>query len=171
MNHPEFAQIRQRYRHACGYCGITEDSAGGELTINHYRPRSAGGGDDLDNLVYAYVKCNQYKHDFWPTAEDHAQQRRIVHPLLDDVTHHFALNEQTGHLEPRTETGRFHIALLRLNRPQLIKHRLSQQLQIILREKQRLLAQQISELERTIAAQERYITLLQAHIERLRSTE
>ena len=171
MNHPELEQVRQRYCCACGYCGITEVSAGGELTIDHYRPRSAGGGDDLDNLIYACVKCNQYKHNFWPTAEDHAQQRRILHPQLDDVTLHFTLNEQTGHLEPRTETGRFHITLLRLNRPQLVKHRLSQQLQTILREKQRLLEQQIFELERTLTAQERYITLLQAHIERLHSTE
>ncbi len=171
MRHPEFERVRQQYRRACGYCGVTEISAGGALTIDHYRPRSADGGDDIDNLVYACIKCNQYKHDFWPTTEDNAQQRRILHPQRDTVTLHLTLDEQTGRLEPRTETGRFHITLLRLNRPQLVKHRLSQQLQTVLREKQQLLEQQIFALERTIEAQERYIALLQAYIERHRSLE
>ena len=42
---------------------------------------------------------------------------------------------------------------------------------MILSEKQRLLGQQLSALEQTVEAQERYITLLQAEIARLRSTE
>jgi 5-methylcytosine-specific restriction endonuclease McrA len=65
---------------------VSETSAGGELTIDHYRPRAAGGGDEDDNLVYACVKCNQYKADFWPDELDIAAGRRILHPLLDDGT-------------------------------------------------------------------------------------
>lgn len=42
----------------------------------------------------------------------------------DDLAVHFHSNEQTGLLEALTETGRFHIATLRLNRPQLVKYRL-----------------------------------------------
>lgn len=78
MPHLDIESIRQRYRYTCGYCGVTEVDAGGELTIDHYRPRSAGGDDDEANLVYACVRCNQYKGDFWPDSDDLARQQRVV---------------------------------------------------------------------------------------------
>jgi 5-methylcytosine-specific restriction endonuclease McrA len=96
--------IRQRYGYACGYCGVTEVSAGGVLTVDHHRPLSAGGDEHLDNLVYACVRCNQYKHSFWPTDVEQAHGFRVLHPLQDLLTHHYRLNHQTGQLEPLTET-------------------------------------------------------------------
>lgn len=169
MPHPKFEVVRRLYRHACGYCGVTEMDAGSEMTVDHWMPRMAGGSDELDNLVYACWKCNQFKHDFWPNADDLTNQRRILHPLLDDLALHLRSNEQTGLLEALTETGRFHIFTLRLNRPQLVKHRLGQQLQQMLQEKHHLLELQIDELRKTIAAQEHYLAALQAQIDQLRS--
>jgi hypothetical protein len=61
-----------------------------------------------------------------------------------------------------TPTGIFHITLLRLNRPQLVAHRLALRLQAVLREKISLLEQQNAELERTISAQEHYLAVLKA---------
>ncbi|MCZ7574897.1 MAG: HNH endonuclease [Ardenticatenaceae bacterium] len=170
MRHPKFERVRQRYQRACGYCSVPETAVGGELTIDHYQPRAAGGDDDDDNLVYACMKCNQYKGEFWPTSDDVVQGRRILHPLLDDLPIHLTENKQTGYLEAFTETGRFHIALLRLNRPQLVEHRLTRRLQHVLMEKQHLLEQQIAELRKTIAAQERYIGILEVQLERLRAS-
>ena len=72
MPPPELDLVRQRYGYACGYCGVTEISAGGVLTIDHFHPLSADGDDNLDNLVYACVRCNQYKHTYWPTPEERA---------------------------------------------------------------------------------------------------
>jgi hypothetical protein len=138
--------------------------------VDHYRPRGAGGGDEDENLVYACVKCNQYKGEFWPDAEDLAQGRRVLHPLLDDLTVHLREDEQTGHVQALTETGRFHIALLRLNRPQLVEHRLAHRLWRVLEEKRQLLEQQNAELRKTIAAQEQYIAMLESELERLRAS-
>lgn len=45
-------QVRQRANFACEYCGVTETDTGGQLTIDHFHPRSKGGDDDLDNLLY-----------------------------------------------------------------------------------------------------------------------
>ena len=92
-----------------------------------------------------------------------------MHPLLDDLATHLTEDEQSGRLQPLTETGRFHMALLRLNRPQLVRHRLGRSLQRVLVEKQHLLEQQIADLRKTIAAQERYIAILEAQLEQLRS--
>lgn len=98
MSHPRVEVIRRLYRYACGYCGITETDVGSEMTVDHFMPRTIGGSDELDNLVYACWKCNQFKHDFWPTADDLAHERRILHPLLDDLALHLYTNEQTGQL-------------------------------------------------------------------------
>ncbi len=165
MSRLELDLIRQRYAYACGYCGVTEVSAGGLLTVDHHRPLSSGGSDDLDNLVYACVRCNQYKHSYWPTATDEALGLRVLHPMQDLLTQHYRINRQTGHLDPLTETGQFHIILLRLNRPQLVKHRLAQELRTVLAGKLDLLEKQIHELQKTIAAQERYISALEEQID------
>jgi len=56
MRHSLFEAVRDRFQQSCGYCGVTEITVGGKLTIDHYRPRAAGGSDDQDNLVYACVR-------------------------------------------------------------------------------------------------------------------
>ncbi len=160
MSHPLFEAVRQRFRRSCGYCGVTETTVGGELTLDHYRPRAAGGSDELDNLVYACIRCNQYKSDYWPDDVDLAQGRRLLQPGIDDAFLHISEDESTGRLHGLTPTGAFHITVLRLNRPQLVAHRLARRLQKILEEKIRLLEQQNAEMERTIAAQERYLDVL-----------
>jgi len=51
-----------------------------------------------------------------------------------------------------------------------VEHRLARRLQRVLTEKQQLLEQQIAELKKTIAAQERYIAVLEAQLEQWRSS-
>ena len=120
MGHPLSEAVRERFQRACGYCGVTEITVGGELTLDHYRPRAAGGSDDQDNLVYACVRCNQYKGNFWSDSADLAYGRRVLHPGVDDISEHVITDENAGYLHGLTATGVFHIALLRLNRPQLV---------------------------------------------------
>lgn len=52
--------IRQRANFACEFCGVTETDTGSELTIDHFRPRTKGGTDDLDNLLYCCMRYNQH---------------------------------------------------------------------------------------------------------------
>lgn len=110
--------LRALYQFRCGYCGTTEVDAGGELTVDHFQPGSRNGPDSHDNWVYACFACNDYKGDYWLPDSDH----RILHPLQDDLAEHIRkLDDRV--LIPLTETGRFHIRRLRLNRPQLILQR------------------------------------------------
>jgi hypothetical protein len=168
MSHLLFEAVREQYQRSCGYCGVTETAVGAELTLDHHRPQAAGGGDEPGNLVYACIKCNQYKSDFWPDDVDLEQGRRILHPGIDNLSVHLVEDENTGYIRGLTPTGVFHITLLRLNRPQLVAHRLACRLQVILEEKVRLLEQQNSELERTLAAQERYLEVLRSQSSRRR---
>lgn len=38
-------QVRQRAGCACEFCGVTEESAASELTIDHYQPQAKGGSN------------------------------------------------------------------------------------------------------------------------------
>ncbi len=57
-------QVRERFGYRCGYCGVAEQEAGALLEIDHYRPLSAGGGEEIENLVYCCPACNRFKHDY-----------------------------------------------------------------------------------------------------------
>lgn len=149
--------MRERYNYRCGYCDVSEVDAGGELTVDHYRPLSA---DSDDNLVYACFRCNLFKGDFWSGVQDQEQGHRVLHPQRDDVSAHLAPNEQTGHVESLTETGRFHIALLQLNRPPLVGLRVRRRLIALLEVKQQLLEAEIAQLRLSLDARGRYIALL-----------
>lgn len=153
--------MRQRYGFRCGYCGVSETDTGGELTIDHFRPVSAGGGDEEANLIYSCFRCNTYKGDFTPTAADVQLGLRILHPLIDPIEQHFHENETNGILEPLTPTGRFHIELLRLNRPELIEYRAQRRLRVLLSESQRLLLSENEFLRTRVALLERYLKELQ----------
>jgi len=161
MQRAEFDDLRKQYSYACGYCHVTEISVGGELTIDHFKPRSAGGGDDRDNLVYACQRCNSYKHHFWPSDEQLRRGHRILHPIHDELASHIYLNRSTGRLEAWTPTGEFHITILQLNRPPLVKRRLAQQLAEVVQQKLMLVEQQNREMRTTMQIQQRYIALLE----------
>lgn len=112
-------QVRQRSGCACEFCGVREEDAGAALTIDHFRPRSKGGSDALDNLVYACPSCNQYKQDYWPTD---AQAVPLWNPRDEDFAEHFT-EAENGQLIALTIVGAFTIGHLRLNRSQLVAYR------------------------------------------------
>ncbi len=111
--------VRRRAGHRCEFCGVHETDAGGELTVDHYRPGSRGGTDHPDNLIYACSRCNLYKHDYWPESAD---VPRLWNPRRESLSAHF-VERPDGTLEPRSSTGAFTLRKLRLNRPQLVAHR------------------------------------------------
>jgi hypothetical protein len=112
-------QVRLRANFACEFCGVSEIDAGGELTIDHFRPRNNGGDDSLSNLIYCCIRCNQYKHDYWPIR---SEDPLLWNPRHEPASRHF-LELHNGTLHPLTATGAFTLQRLRLNRPSLVAHR------------------------------------------------
>ena len=166
MAHPKHADVRERYHRCCGFCGVGEDDAGGELTVDHFVPLLAGGGDDDENLVYACFRCNLFKADFFPSDADRLSGNVLLHPLRDDCPLHLRLDEETGRLEALTETGRFHLRLLRLNRQALVSLRLRKLFYSLLTARQVLLESEVRELRAIVSAQDRYIERLESLVER-----
>jgi hypothetical protein len=114
------AEVRQRAHFACEFCGVSEVDTGGLLTIDHFKPRSAGGTDSPDNLIYCCIRCNQYKHHYWPQNTEAPQ---LWNPRMEPASHHL-LELDDGALHPLTEIGAFTIRRLRLNRSPLVAYRL-----------------------------------------------
>lgn len=114
--------IRALYAFRCGYCGVTETESGGELELDHFRPRSHSGQDTPDNLVYACPTCNHFKGDYWPPSGA-GPDLMLLHLQQDDLSAHIG-SLPDGRLNGLTKRGWFHIQRLRLNRAQLIELRL-----------------------------------------------
>lgn len=157
MAHPLHERVRERYVHCCGYCSVSETESGGELTVDHYRPPGCGGDDELDNLVYCCHRCNEYKGKYWPSPDDEARGLRVLHPLGDDIQQHVRLGDGSGRLEPISETGRFHIELLHLNRPALVRHRLKEWRRRLQDEERELLRAECDRLRSLVKQQEEWI--------------
>jgi len=113
-------QVRQEAHFACEFCGVTETDTGGELTVDHFRPQTKGGTDDLDNLLYSCHRCNQYKADYWPARPDDPV---LWNPRQEPLETHLLILTD-GMLYPVTPTGAFTLKRLRLNRPPLVAYRL-----------------------------------------------
>lgn len=110
--------IREAYGYCCGYCSVSESDIGGKLQIDHYRPATKGGEDNLNNLVYACAHCNRFKGNYWPDESD-PQSLYLLHPVEDDPSPHLQITA-SGRMEGLTPRGWFHIRRLHLNRPQLV---------------------------------------------------
>lgn len=128
------SRVRRRAGYVCEFCGVTESDTGGELTVDHFQPQSQGGADILDNLIYAYHRCNQYKLDYWPA---NPKAPHLWNPRTEPASLHF-IETLDGFLQPLTATGAFTLARLRLNRPSLVAHRQQKHVQA---EESRLLTQ------------------------------
>lgn len=149
-------KVRVNYRFRCGYCGVSEEYTGAELEIDHYRPRSRGGSNEQENLVYCCPKCNEYKGSYWHFLDP--PYIRLLHPQQDDFCIHLR-EEDNGELVGKTKEGSFLIQRLHLNRPALIAHRRKKrsevQLQNELRatlEREQALLRRIEELDAALQA-------------------
>ncbi len=81
----EREKVRQRAQFACEYCGVTESDTGNQLTIDHFQPTSKSGSDQLDNLIYCCIGCNQHKGAYWPTSPD---EPSLWNPRRESRSHH-----------------------------------------------------------------------------------
>jgi hypothetical protein len=137
----------RRYEGRCGYCGVAEEDVGATLTVDHHRPRTRGGTHRDENLVYCCHKCNEYKGDYW--HETDPPHVALLHPRLDDLRIH-VVEREDGRLDGLTPQGEFFIERLRLNRPQLVAHRLRQRAEMALRVEADALRREVSELRQRI---------------------
>lgn len=139
------AALRHLFSGKCAYCESRLEFGGADL--GHFRPRSRAARSDgtvdiehywwlvydWSNLYYVCQECNSHKATRFPTKKSRAvfdtpiEELRRERPLLVDpcspnLEHHFYF-EDTGEMVGKTEQGRATVALLALNRPNLLAAR------------------------------------------------
>jgi hypothetical protein len=144
--------VRALYAARCSYCGIPEYDVDSELTYDHHQPRSAGGEDSVDNLVYACHACNEFKGSYWPVDAS----ERLPHPLHDDVSGHID-EAPDGRLIPLSSRGMIMIAVLNLNRAPLVSWRSERRLRLATVESQQALQRSLSDIRKRLDDIERQL--------------
>lgn len=89
--------------------------------FEHIFPLAAGGATEFENLCLACPFCNRHKSDH-QTASDPLTGELVplFHPQQQTWGEHFAWQGEGSELLGLTPVGRATIALLQMNRPQLV---------------------------------------------------
>lgn len=74
--------IYEKYDGHCAYCGRKIKIE--EMQIDHFRPKNAGGDDDLENLMPSCRRCNHYKRAH-PLELFRAFLLDMRHKVIDDT--------------------------------------------------------------------------------------
>jgi HNH endonuclease len=117
-------RIRTHFGYCCAYCRTAEALTATTFEFEHIVPRSGGGATTFENLCLACPSCNRYK-TVRQTGFDLATQQDVAlfHPHCQSWLDHFAWDADKTLLIGLTPVGRVTIALLKMNRPQLIRIR------------------------------------------------
>lgn len=117
-------RIRACFADCCAYCRSAEALTVTTFEFEHIVPRSAGGATMFENLCLACPSCNRYK-TVRQNGFDLVTQQDVAlfHPHLHSWNEHFAWNEDATEIMGLTSVGRVTIAVLRMNRPQLVRVR------------------------------------------------
>lgn len=106
-----------RAHNCCEYCRNQVQFAMQSFSIEHIKPRQAGGKTILDNLALASEGCNSHKHTTTkavdPLSEDLVP---LYNPRRQRWDEHFAWNTNSTIIIGLTSIGRATIDALKMNR-------------------------------------------------------
>jgi hypothetical protein len=119
--------VRADFIETCAYCLLSELFAAGQqnFELDHFFPAAKfpGRKQDFYNLYYACHPCNHIKRAKWPDPQLEAQGVGFVDLCQDNFENHFK-ELPDGHWEGLTESAKYTIDALRLNRLHLVQIRL-----------------------------------------------
>jgi 5-methylcytosine-specific restriction endonuclease McrA len=110
-------EVQQRARGCCEYCISQAQFSSDPFSIEHIRPRSKGGTDDLENLALACQGCNNFKYNHICAIDPvTGNSVPLYHPRQHLWYDHFTWNDDCTNLIGITPTGRATVERLKLNR-------------------------------------------------------
>jgi hypothetical protein len=116
--------VIERAQGCCEYCQSQASLSMSPFSVEHITPQSAGGETKLDNLALACQGCNGHKYDKEEGVDPvTGLPSPLYHPRQQKWTDHFAWNENCTEIIGMTSVGRATIAILKLNRIELVNLR------------------------------------------------
>lgn len=108
--------VRERATYLCEYCHSSERLSASRFTIDHIKPRSLGGSDDLENLALACRRCNERRYNFVASIDPESQETvPIFNPRFQEWDEHFIWTDNGILIEGTTPIGRATCIRLDLN--------------------------------------------------------
>lgn len=118
--------VREDFRATCAYCLLEEKWAAGleNFELDHFRPQSKFPELYLNfyNLYWACHVCNRTKGIHWPAPKHKGIEITFVDLCTDDFDAHF-VEHPNGEWLGKTQSAKYTIESLRLNRPHLVEIR------------------------------------------------
>jgi HNH endonuclease len=109
--------VATRSKGYCEYCRCPEDFATERFTVEHIKPRQAGGETVLDNLAWSCFGCNGHKHAKTHGLDPETGERTpFYHPRQQLWSNHFGWSDDFTTVIGKTPCGRTTITALHLNR-------------------------------------------------------
>ena len=116
--------VAARARERCEYCRTLEQFATQSFSLDHILPRVAGGATILENLAWACLGCNAYKHTQTHADDSETNERMaLFNPRRQTWRDHFDWSDDFTRIVGKTACGRATVHALQLNRPGLINLR------------------------------------------------
>lgn len=108
--------VREIANYLCEYCQSLERLSASRFTIDHIRPKSLDGSDELENLALACRRCNERRHNFIASIDPESQATvPIFNPRLQRWNEHFVWRDRGILIEGTTSVGRATCVRLDLN--------------------------------------------------------
>jgi hypothetical protein len=108
--------VRKKAKYLCEYCHSPEKISISRFTIDHIKPRSLGGSDDLDNLALACSRCNQRRYTFTVGTDVKTQSiTSLFNPRQQEWKDHFIWTKDGTKIIGITAIGRATCQRLDLN--------------------------------------------------------
>jgi hypothetical protein len=116
--------VADRAAGCCEYCFSQAAFSPDPFSVEHITPRSRGGSHDPGNLAFSCQGCNSRKYTRVEGPDPiSGEPTTLYHPRRHLREEHFAWNEDYTILVGKTPTGRATIALLELNRAEVVNLR------------------------------------------------
>jgi hypothetical protein len=116
--------VQFRAKNCCEYCKAQAFFSHDSFSIEHIIPLFLNGSNDLFNLAWSCLSCNNIKHTtitaFDPISEQFVS---LFHPRQHSWEEHFEWNSDTTLMLGKTDIGRSTILRLQLNRLGLVNYR------------------------------------------------
>jgi hypothetical protein len=116
--------VALRAKNYCEYCRCPENIGTQGFTIEHIKPKQAGGETVLENLAWSCFGCNSHKHTkTFAINPETKLQVKLFNPRLQVWSEHFGWNSDFTLMVAKTDIGKATIKALILNRDGVVNLR------------------------------------------------
>ncbi|MEW5860032.1 MAG: HNH endonuclease signature motif containing protein [Cyanobacteriota bacterium] len=109
--------VSARAKDYCEYCQSPGQFATESFTVEHIKPRQAGGETILENLAWSCFGCNSHKHTKTHDIDSETGENvALYNPRQQEWIEHFCWSDDFTEVIGKTPCGRATIKALCLNR-------------------------------------------------------